>query len=173
MDSPRLPRRIYLDTSFVIASLIAGLAHSEPCAAFCEQLADRRSVVYFSYLLRLEIAQALKNVATRPRQLPESLRLQFRLAQWATESAVRRRWMRFGFSQFDSLMATFQDVREIPLSLAACMQSRRIMSDYDLKSYDALHIATVRELRLRDFAATDREFRTVSGLKLWLIRDPP
>src|SRR6266851_1104163 len=99
MDAPRLPTLIYLDTSFVIASLIAGLAHSGPCAAFCEQLADHEVAVYFSHLLRLEIAQALKNVATRPRQLPESSRLRFQLDQWTTAPAVRRRWMRFGFSQ--------------------------------------------------------------------------
>jgi predicted nucleic acid-binding protein len=81
--------------------------------------------------------------------------------------------MRFGFSQFDRLMGTFQDVTEVPLSLTACIQSRRIMDDYDLKSYDALHVATARALRLRNFATTDREFRVVTGLRLCLIRDTP
>lgn len=92
-----LPADVYLDTSIVLAALLPGLAHSGPGLQFCDQLARQGSTVYFSQLLRLEIAQALRNVATRmPAQLSAHLRQQFRLDHWSIREDVRRGWMTYG-----------------------------------------------------------------------------
>ena len=171
---PRFPSRIYVDTSFILASLIRGLAHSEPCIQFCEQLADHHTTVYCSDLLRLEIANALRNlVLRRPAQLAEPVRQRYQLTRWAADSAVRRRWMRFGCSQLAGRLGSFEAVVELPLSTAIWERSVRLMAAYDLKSNDALHVATALTHRLKHFATTDREFEGINGLQLWLIRDGP
>jgi predicted nucleic acid-binding protein len=128
--------------------------------------------VYFSHLVRLEIAEALKNLAVRrPPQLPAPIRQQYVLDRWTSDAAIRRRWLRFGFSQLEILLTKFQAVVEVPLSLTACARTQRLMADYGMRSYDALHAATARELRLRHFVTTDRGFIAVKALHLWLVRD--
>src|SRR5215210_1816025 len=89
-----LPADVYLDTSVVVAAIIAGTPHSAASSAFCLSLAEQGSRVYFSQLLRLEYGEAIRRLVRRD-QLPEDLRLRYDLARWDADVAVRRRWMRF------------------------------------------------------------------------------
>jgi predicted nucleic acid-binding protein len=128
--------------------------------------------VYVSQLLRPEVAQALRNLAARnPRWFPPDLRRQFALDRWASSPAVRRRWLAFGLDQLEVLLALFREPIEVPVSRVVWERSIRLMADFNLKSYDAVHVATAREHRLRHFVTADREFRSVRSLRLWLTRD--
>jgi predicted nucleic acid-binding protein len=46
------------------------------------------------------------------------------------------------------------------------------MADQQLRSHDAIHLATAYEYRLATFATTDDEFLKVPDLDVRLIRDP-
>jgi predicted nucleic acid-binding protein len=173
MREPRLPSRIYLDTSIVVAAMIAGVAHSGPSRVFCGRLATSGSHVYFSQLLLLEIAEAVKNLAVRrPAQLTPNVRQRYRLDHWDTDQQVRQRWMAFGIRQFVAFLDQFAQVTELPLDEPIWRRSIRLMTQYRLRSYDALHLATARHFRLRHFATVDRWFADVRSPRIWLTRDP-
>jgi predicted nucleic acid-binding protein len=168
-----LPADIYLDTSLVLAALLPGLAHAGPSLEFCDQLARQGCTVYFSQLLRLEIAQALKNVATRkPAQLSEPLRQQFQLHDWNTREDVRRRWMTHGQGQLEAFIGQFVEVVELPLDRVTWDRSIDLMCRYPFKSYDAAHVATAIQYSVQHLATTDREYLVVQNPRIWLIRDP-
>jgi predicted nucleic acid-binding protein len=168
-----LPADVYLDTSIVLTALLPGLAHSGPGLQFCEQLARQGSTVYFSQLLRLEIAQALRNVATRsPAQLSVHLRQQFQLDPWSAREDVRRGWMTYGRGQLEAFIQQFVEVIELPFDRATWEHSIDLMCRYQLKSYDAVHVARAEQYGLQHVATTDREYLVVQSPRIWLIRDP-
>jgi predicted nucleic acid-binding protein len=174
MREPRLPSRIYLDTSIVVAAMIDGVAHSGPSRAFCERLAASGSHVYFSQLLPLEVAEAVKNLAVRrPAQLTEDVRRLYRMDHWDADRRVRQRWMAFGIRQFVAFLDQFAQVTELPLDEAIWRRSIRLMTQYRLRSYDALHLATARDHRLQHLATVDRWFADIRSPRVWLTRDSP
>jgi predicted nucleic acid-binding protein len=176
MNSAALPSAVYLESSTAAAALIAGIAHANASRAFCAQLAAHGTRVYFSPMLRLEVAQTLRNlVVRRPPQLPDQLRQDYGLAQWETTEDIRETWYRFGHLQLEAFFDQFRETVEVPFrlrdhTLADC---HTLMVRYNLKSYDALHLAIANEQRLDHFVTADREFRGVSIPRIWLTRDPP
>ncbi|HEY7060014.1 MAG TPA: type II toxin-antitoxin system VapC family toxin [Chloroflexota bacterium] len=169
-----MPARIYLDTSIVVAAMIGGVAHSAPSCEFCQRLAVAGSQIYYSQLLPLEVVEAIKNlVVRRPAQLPEHLRRRYRLDDWESDRVVRQRWLAFGIRQFDAFLDQFDRVVELPLHETIWRRSIRLMSQYKLRSYDAVHLATAKEHNLRHFATVDRWFAAVTSPRIWLTRDAP
>ena len=168
-----LPEDIYLDTSVAASALIAGVAHHAACAAFCNRFAADDCTVYFSQLLRLEIAQTLQNFAARNKgaQLPESVRRQHDIGQWTTSFEVRWRWLLHGLNRLNALLARFAHTVELPIQARLWEDSIELMARWQLGSNDALHVATARAYGLRYFATTDRGFRDVPTPMIWLIRD--
>jgi predicted nucleic acid-binding protein len=154
--------------------MIAGIAHSAACRDYCEQLVQGDSRVYFSRLLRIELLNALRNLATRHRtRLPEDLQHRFRLADWATDPEVRRDWYGFALAQFEDLLDRFAEVVELPLSAEIVEATREFMALHDLKSNDATHWATAWLHQLPLFVAADREFQQCADPpRLLVIRDP-
>jgi predicted nucleic acid-binding protein len=121
----------------------------------------------------------LRNLA-RPRspkrrELPDALWNQYGLDQWATSEAVRNGWLQLGCRQMQAFLDQFVEVLELLLWGTTWTRALAIMRQYDLKSYDALHVATALESGLQDFASADREFDVGLPLTLWLARDdrPP
>lgn len=102
---------IYLDTSIVAAAISSNDPHAVSCTTFCTQLARDNVTVHFSQLLRLEIAQFIRKLATDPRSfVPPSLYQRYQLRDFCTDSGVRQQWMHFGMAQFDALLGTFYRV---------------------------------------------------------------
>ncbi len=162
---------IYLDTSVVAAAISSGDPHSVACTTFCGRLARDNVRVYFSQLLRLEIAQFIRKLATDPRSVVSpSLYQQYQLRDFGTDSGIRQQWMQFGMAQFDALLGTFYRVFELPLRKQIWQQSIDLMSLYGLESYDAAHVATAFRAGLSDLATVDGKFARVSGLHVHTIR---
>jgi len=82
---PFVPNYIYLDTSIVIATIVPGLPNARASDAFCTQLVQQGSRIGFSQILRLELSQAIRNLASRQGQLPLSTQQQYRLDEWDTQ----------------------------------------------------------------------------------------
>src|SRR5690349_13071467 len=111
--------------------MMSGLPHSEAGVAFCAHLVRENSRVYFSQILRLEIAEAVRKLAHR-QHLPEDLRHAYQLRDWATDPHVRERWMSFGMGQFATFIGKFSRVAEFPFGIRLWHQSVRLMGTYAL-----------------------------------------
>lgn len=170
MPGPLPPAAVYLDTSLVVAAVIDSHVHHAASIAFCTRLIDARSHVRFSIILRLEFAQVLVKLAKDP-QRPAALRRGYRLDRWDARESVRERWLTFGFSRFDALMARFDAVSEVAFDLPIWEASLDVMARHRLRSHDAIHVATARAGGVRDLATLDDDFRRVPDLRVWLIRD--
>ncbi len=79
MQSPRPPDDSYLDTSVIVATTFSGLPNGSASAAFCDSLVGHRKPVSYSQIVWLELAQSLRNLASRPGQLPSETRAHFQL----------------------------------------------------------------------------------------------
>ncbi len=170
-----LPSDIYLDTSLIVSATISGLAHAGPCRRFCERLGLDGARVYFSQVAHIEFLNALRNLA-RPRKpkrraLPDALWNRFGLDQWTASDAIRDRWLEFGSRQFQVFLDQFAAALELPLRASTWTRTLAIMRQYDLTSYDALHVATALDSGVQDFGSADREFEVGLHLTLWLARD--
>lgn len=165
-------KEVYLDSSLVVAAMIDGLPHSRACAAFCSHSIADSSHVYFSQILRLEIAEAVRKLATRA-QLPEDLRDEYQLQSSATDPLIRQQWMACRMSQFALLIGKFHEVSELPFRIRMWHRSVQIMARYALGSHDAVHVATALLNGVDVFATADHHCVCVETLDILLIHDTP
>lgn len=170
MTASRSHSDIYLDSSVLVDAMFAGLPHFAVSAAFCAQLADNGSHVYFSHLAYLEVGEAIRRLATR-QQLPVIFREEFHLADWATNANVRKQWVSFGLQEMERLLDRFSEVYAIPFHHALWLQSIDLIGQYSLRASDAAHVATALRAGLRVFATNDDDFRRVNMLDVVIVRD--
>lgn len=169
MTPPDLPSNIYLDSSVVVAAIIGGDPHSVACKQYCADLAANNSAIYFAQLLRLEVAHVVRRIAAT-NVVPLHLQQEYQLSQFNTNFMIRQQWMRFGIGEFETLLRTFYVVYELPYRRQIWRQALEMMSLYNLKSYDAAHVATALRAGLHDFATVDGDYSRVSGLQIHIIR---
>lgn len=170
MNDGILPVDVYLDTSLVVAALVAGSDHHRPCAAYCARLAANDCRIYFSQILWLELAEALRRLATRPSVAAE-IRVAYRLDAWTTDARVRDRWLRYGLDLFEVFLDRFE-VGEFPFDRPTWHESIAVMVDLRLRSLDAIHIATARRNGIRAIATADGDFMRAAGeFDVVLVRD--
>lgn len=173
MIERELPSDIFLDTSTVVAAIVPGTANARASADFCERLVVQRSRIFYSRLLRLEFVEAMRRLATRLDELPAELRRQYGLDDWERSLLVRRRWLESGVVQLEAFLGRFAEALEFPVNQRLWLRSVSIMAEHRLRSYDAFHVATAREARLSHLVTTDRHFRRVHDLTIWLTLDAP
>ncbi len=172
MSTPSPPEVVYLDTSVVVAAIIPGSDHVGPCAAFCNDLVAAGSRIFFSQILRLELSQALLKLATRRAGLPSDTSAAYRLDDWGADPSVRDRWLRIGVRAFDDLFERFPRVLELPFDVGTWQTSLDVMVAHGLRSHDAIHVATARQLGVPTIATADDHFKRVAGeFELLLIQD--
>src|SRR4051812_49135320 len=102
-----LPRDIYLDTSIVVAAIVPGTPNARVSRDFFQGLLERNTRIHFSQILRIEVAQAIRNLASRRGQLPLRTQRRYRLDEWESNEAVRRRWMTDCAHQFEEFLSQF------------------------------------------------------------------
>jgi predicted nucleic acid-binding protein len=164
-------RDVYLDTSVLLAAVMDGVPHHKSALRFCQELTRERAGVYFSQLLRIECIHAIRAVGTNPKLVSEMTRRRYRLAHWGDDLGVRQRWMADGIARVEELLSEFDRVFEAPHDLNIWLLSVEIMCRYQIKSYDATHVATAIHLGIADFASVDGDFMRVDALNVTLIRD--
>lgn len=162
-----LPEHVYLDTSIVLACILAGDPQSHLATAFCSDIAQHGAHVYFSHILWLEVANVFKKCATVPGKLAPDLHRSYGLDRWEHDFMVRQRWMAFCEQQLAAFVRQFDTAVELPFRRRTWERSVGIMAYYRLDSHDAIHVATAQEYGLVDFAALDGHFRRVEELELW------
>lgn len=83
--------------------------------------------------------------------------------------------MQQGIQRFDVFRDSFDDLYELGFTETIWLKSVSIMSDDQLQSHDAIHVATTREYGVPCIATTDDHFLRIDDLDVQLIRDasPP
>jgi predicted nucleic acid-binding protein len=165
------PSDVYLDTSVVVAAAFPGTNLSGPSRRFCQELVTAESRVYFSQILWLEAAQAMRKFATRPDALPAVTRADYHLDAWDGDFLVRQRWMSSAMRQLESFLDQFAEVFEIPFRPRIWRQSVDIMAFERLHAHDAVHLATARDTGVTSFATADHHFRHITQPHIETIRD--
>ncbi len=164
------PRDVTVDTSVIVASLVAGLPNSTASHTFLETLVANDSRVYFSQILRVELAEAFRRLAKRA-QIPSHIRQQFLFDQWDQNVLVRQRWMAFSMREFQLLLSRFSEVYELPITTHTWERSIDIIAVEQFRSIDAIHLATARQHGLRHLVTLDDHFTRATDLEVWLLRD--
>jgi predicted nucleic acid-binding protein len=167
-----LPTDVYLDSGVAIAATFPATLYAIGARDLCQRLIQQGATVYFSQILRLEFTEAVRKLATIQGRVPPEVRRQFRPDDWELDVAVRRRWLLFAVDRLESLLLRFANVYEIPFERSIWLRSVEIMAERQLRSHDAIHLATAYENRLTCVATTDDEFLKVPDLDVRLIRDP-
>lgn len=153
-----VPPSVYLDTSFVVATMMRGTVHHEVTTAFYDELIAQGSTIYFSTLLRAELLQSFVAIGNNPRSLTQATRRLYRLQHWGRDEAVRQTWLNTGLQQFESFLNQFTAVNEIILDAETIASSTEVMARFQLKSYDAIHVASAVVAGVRDIATVDIDF---------------
>lgn len=170
-----LPSRMYVETSIFVGAVVQGPDDSAACLSFVDGLREANTQVVYSELMRLEFANAVAELArsTRRRgELPEEIVKEFALDRWSTDPAVRSHWLQFGMTELDSLLGSFYVDEEIPIDDLVIGNALEMMVEHDLRSYDAVHVATARLQSVRHLATCDGGFQSAAPLtKVVLVRD--
>jgi predicted nucleic acid-binding protein len=128
------------------------------------------NVVCFSDLLRVEVLHALRRIGSAPEYLTGSVRRRHRLQHWGQREAVRDEWFRFGLREFEALLDEFYRVDEIALTPSILNTCATLMARYNLKSNDAVHLATARAVGVAQIVTLDRDFAAVSEPAVLLLQ---
>lgn len=161
---------VFLDTSAVVCAVQSGIPHHRACREYCDHLVRSGRRVVISQILRIEFAQTWYRMPATSYVQPQVVRA-FRLGAWDREAAVREKWMAYGFTLLDGLVAGFAGNLELPIDESVIAASVQIMARHRLRSHDAIHVATALAAGVPDFASVDGDFRRVSALRLHLLRD--
>ena len=165
------PSHVFLDSSLIAAKVFPGSAHSVAASTFFDHLFASDSTAYVSELVKFEYGQVLRNLAVHRNRLPSHVREQFGLDRWNDDLFVRARWLAHGDAGLKALIDQFAVFYEVPVRREFWDRMLSMMTYYDLKSYDAVHLATIQHYGIPHFATCDRHFAAVDGLSLFLMRD--
>src|SRR5437867_4510477 len=108
--------------------MFPGTPDSSASTRFCRALADGAAVVYFSQVVRLDLARALRRLATKPDKLPANTRDEYQLEQWGSNPLVRQCWLTRGVRRFQAFLDQFAEVVEVPLTTHVWLQSVDLMA---------------------------------------------
>jgi len=123
-----------------------------------------------SQMLRIELLQAMRALATVPENLPGSIRRRFRLSHWGDDLTARQTWMHAGIAQFEDWLDQFSEVYELAVDFPAWERVAALMTRFHLDSYDALHAATAIEAGVPTLATLDADFSRVTSLNIEVVR---
>lgn len=160
---------VYIDTDVAVNAIISDMENTAASRAALETLLKSENVVHFSIILRMEYAQAIRNLASRG-QLPTELRKGFHLDNWS-DPVVRTQWMQYGMGQLDTLINDLPTVVELPVSGTIISQASEYMARYALRSQDAVHLATALHYEIPVFWTCDDHFSRVDDLVIEIIRE--
>ncbi len=150
------PKAVLLDTSVVVEALLPSQPEHAACADVMRRLADARSRVIFSRLLEIELWEVAFNIALRERHPRKDLRhvrydnrIRPRAARLLRQAEIAWESLR------DTLTSSCVEIHR------AAPGAPKLMRDYGLQSYDAVHTSTLIVAGLTDFITRDVGFAAV------------
>lgn len=138
---------------------------------YCRELFVAGHPVCYSPLVVPEFLQTLRVIATVPGMVQNSDRRRFRLHRSGEDAEVRSGWFRLGLSELELFLGQFSAVYSLPIDDDIIERSADLMSQYHLKSYDALHAQCAIEFGASALATVDAHFVVIQEIEVHLIRD--
>ena len=126
-----------------------------------DQLIRDQTTVYVSQLTRPEFLQSLVAIANIPAMLPQRVRRAHRLHRWGDVEQVREQWLQHGLEDLETLYEDFAAVHEVGIDSVLSESARSLMARYNLKSYDAFHVAAAIAVGAPDLVTLDADFLRV------------
>lgn len=149
----RLPDVVALDSSFVAEAVLTGQPLHAICRDFLVRCASAATVLVFSPLLEIELAETAFKVAIREQHGNRSL------ARLRSDGRIRRR---AGRLMDETLEAWNEVLGGFDWGTMSIEDLGRLVPDlmrrYGLASYDAVHAATAFTLGVHDFVTLDYDF---------------
>lgn len=147
------PKTVLLDTNVVAEALLANQPEHDVCLAVLERLGTEGTTVMFSRLLEIELWEVAFNLALRerhPRKDVRHVRYDNRVRPRAARllGQAHKAWEK----TLDSLTWSRVEIHDIAPDVP------RLMQDYGLQSYDAVHAATLMASEATDFVTRDGGF---------------
>jgi predicted nucleic acid-binding protein len=147
------PKAVLLDTNVVAEALLANQPEHTACLAVLERLGAEGTTVMFSRLLEIELWEVAFNLALRerhPRKDVRRMRYDNRVRPRAARllDQAHKAWEKMLASLTWSRVEIHDVASEVP----------RLMQDYGLQSYDAVHAATLMASKASDFVTRDGGF---------------
>lgn len=148
------PNAVALDTNVVAEALLPRQPEHTACRAVLRRLATAGTAVVFSRLLEIELWEAIFNLALRERHPRKNIR------HVRYDNRVRPRAARL----LRQAQQAWQDDLLAPLAWSRIEIDEiagdvpKLMQDYGLQSYDAVHAATLLASGLTDFITRDGGF---------------
>jgi predicted nucleic acid-binding protein len=163
--SDPLPDRLYLDTDILIAYLFEFEPHHNRCRRFLRRVAESgRTRLFTSSLTWMEFTNAIMKTQFRAR-LSEEWWRQFRLSRWQ-DAEVRQHYLGFHLEACESLLSQFSWL-EVSFTPEIRAAATRVVSMYNLRAYDAVHVGSASYVGVSDLASLDEAYRSVDGVVLW------
>lgn len=146
------PEALLLDTSVVVEAVLPAQPGHEACAELFRRLAASSCTVVFNRLLETEMYEALFNLALKERHGNSWPRARYdgraRRRAGRLLDAGRRVWSEMLESLSWSCVELAEVVEEVP----------RLMRSYGLRSYDAVHAASLHAAGVSEMATLDHGF---------------
>lgn len=123
------------------------------------------TTLYVSPLSWTEFAHVIRTQQFRDGLSP-AWQQRYGLARWAQAPAVRRRYLAALLGQLEALLDQI-GWAEIAITSDVRRRALQYVSQYNLQSQDAVHLACAAEAGVVDLASFDEGFRRVDNLYLW------
>jgi len=148
------PEAVVLDTNVVAEALLPNQPEHIVCRAVLRRFATAGTAVVFNRLLEIELWEAVFNLALRERHPRKNIR------HVRYDNRVRPRAARL----LRQAQQAWQDGVLAPLAWSRIEMNEvaedvpKLMQDYGLQSYDAVHAATLLDSEITDFITRDAGF---------------
>jgi predicted nucleic acid-binding protein len=161
-DDP--PELILFDSSFVVATLVAGERHHSACLEFATRLQSAGSLIVYSSILKVEYLNTWRKFIERGLLPPEpSGQLQLNLGV----PGERPHWFRVAERLLTRFLAQFPR-REVRVNRRVLKSMVSLMGTFNLRSLDAIQVASALDVHCRDIVSLDDDFKRVNEIRLWL-----
>lgn len=161
-----VPSELVLDTSCVVKALVETEAQHFACQSFMLDMVNAETVVYFSRLLEIELAEVAFKLAVIEQHGKKA---------WPAKRAdgrVRRRAARLSTALFRSWTDLLDSVPHLRIELHEVASSvPGLMAAHGLASIDAVHVATAAYVQADGLVTTDAGFGCVPAKDLVLFVD--
>jgi|GEM_PF-1421937 len=151
-----LPPIIYVDTSFIVESLIKGQRHQEVAMDFIDALAKAKDqpIVIFSELLKSEMRCAVISICLR-NEFGGRVKIGDRLFE--NPDYIKKYYVKAEAAEVKlyEIMQRFKHWTSVPIDEKITQRAGKIMPKYRLGSLDAIHIATMEEWGINDIVVFD------------------
>ncbi len=152
------PKTVVLDTNVVAEALLPNEPEHAACRAVLRRFATEGTTVLFNRLLEIELWEAVFNLALRERHPRKNIR------HVRYDNRVRPRAARL----LRQAQQAWEDDVLAPLAWSRIEMDEvaedvpKLMQEYGLQSYDAVHAATLLDSEITDFITRDGGFAVLA-----------